>query len=398
MNAAEGWDDSWSKYPRMPGRKEALRRIQATILGMAPPAPLPRKPAAPEPATAETRRRPAAQQPPDLDDAPTLTLPKVAKQDGAQVHDEQTGANIRTRSWARPAAVVCCALLAAAAIALTANGARSYMSRRAYDAAVESCAQARRDVESAWRTPYAKTYRAALSIDAGQVKDPKTVQHLHALAGKDKGPAPLLACKTDDGREALESTAGRMREAAASRTRLNSRMAAGAGAVLASRDAKNLEKAKTSLAGMESEASKLLADSDGKVADNATRDGLQQAIDQAGQAKGDKAKAYQDATGSLQAAIDQVNASMQAKSQADQQAAAQAAQAQAAQQQPAQKQPAQRQAPSHGSGRAPARQQAGGGSRPAAPQTNRPAAPSAPQGGWSVPPAPGEDNSLPDHL
>ena len=326
MNAAEGWDDSWSKYPRMPGRKEALRRIQATILGMAPPAPLPRKPAAPEPATAETRRRPAAQQPPDLDDAPTLTLPKVAKQDGAQVHDEQTGANIRTRSWARPAAVVCCALLAAAAIALTANGARSYMSRRAYDAAVESCAQARRDVESAWRTPYAKTYRAALSIDAGQVKDPKTVQHLHALAGKDKGPAPLLACKTGDGREALESAAGRMREAAASRTRLNSRMAAGAGAVLASRDAKDLEKAKTSLAGMESEASRLLADSDGKVADNATRDGLQQAIDQAGQAKGDKAKAYQDAANALQAAIDRVNASVQARSQADQQAAAQAAQ------------------------------------------------------------------------
>ena len=396
MSAAEGWDDSWSKYPRMPGRQEALRRIQATILGMAPPAPLPRKAAAPEPAATKAQSQPAAQQPPNLDDEPTLTLPKVTNPDNASGHDEQTSARARMRSWARPAAVGCCTLLAAAAIAFTANGARAYMSRRAYDSAVESCAQARRDVESAYRTPYAKAYRAALSIEAGQVKDPKTVQHLHALADKDKGPAPLLACKAGDGKDTLDGIAGRMRESAASRTRLNGRMAAGAAAVLASRDAKDLESSRTSLAGMKSQAAAILADSDGKVDDNATRDGLQKAVDQAGQVKSDKAKAYQDAANALQAAIDQVNASVQAKSQADQQAAEQAAQAQAAQQQAQQQ--AQRTAPSYNGGSAPARQQAGGGSRPTSPQTSRPAAPSAPQSGWSVPPAAGDDNSLPDHL
>ncbi|MCT6901522.1 MAG: hypothetical protein M3Z40_10810, partial [Bifidobacterium sp.] len=103
-------------------------------------------------------------------------------------------------------------------------------------------------------------------------------------------------------------------------------------AVTASRDAKTLEGAKTALDAKKDEASKLLGDSDGKVADNVIRDDLQTAMDQAGQIKGDKAKAYQEATNSLQVAIDRVDASMQAKSQADQQAAAQAAQTQASQQ------------------------------------------------------------------
>ena len=102
--------------------------------------------------------------------------------------------------------------------------------------------------------------------------------------------------------------------------------------VLASRDVKALEDAKTVLNAKKDEASKLLGDSDGKVADNATRDDLQTAMDQAGQIKGDKAKAYQEATNSLQVAIDRVKASMQAKSQSDQQSAAQAAQTQASQQ------------------------------------------------------------------
>ena len=243
--------------------------------------------------------------------------------------------------------------------------------------AYQTCTQARQDVESAYRIPYAKAYQAALSIEAGQVKNPKTVQNLHALASKDKGPAPLLACKSGDGKDALNGIADRMREAAASRTRLNGRMAAGAAAVFASRDAKVLDDARSALGGKKDEASKLLADSDGKVADNATRDGLQQAIGQAGRVKGDEAKDCRDAANALQAAIDRVNASIQAKSQADQQAAEQAAQAV--------QRPAQRQGTT----------QPQGTSRPASPP---PSLPTAPQGGWSVPPAPSDDNSLPDHL
>jgi len=96
-------------------------------------------------------------------------------------------------------------------------------------------------------------------------------------------------------------------------------------AVLASRDAKVLDAAKATLNAKKGEAAKLLDDSEGKVADNATRDGLQKAIDRAGQVKGAEAKTYQDAVNDLQVAINQVNASVQAKSQADQLAAQQAA-------------------------------------------------------------------------
>lgn len=40
MNTAENWDDSWTRYPQMPSRRKALRRIQETILGTAAPDPL----------------------------------------------------------------------------------------------------------------------------------------------------------------------------------------------------------------------------------------------------------------------------------------------------------------------------------------------------------------------
>ena len=139
-------------------------------------------------------------------------------------------------------------------------------------------------------------------------------------------------------------------------------------AVLASRDAKDLDDARTALDAKKEEASRLLGDSDGKVADNTTRETLQQAIGQAEQTKGGKAQAWRDAVGPLQAAVDQVNASMQAKAQADQQAAEEAAQA-AAQQ----AQAVQQARPSYGRG--------GGGGwsapAPAAP------APSVPRGGNS---------------
>ncbi|QYN60072.1 hypothetical protein GYM67_02505 [Bifidobacterium asteroides] len=166
-------------------------------------------------------------------------------------------------------------------------------------------------------------------------------------------------------------------------------------AVLASRDAKSLEDAKTVLNAKKDEASKLLSDSDGKVADNAVRDSLQQAISQAGSIKGDKTETYQDAAAALQSAMDQVNTSIQQKSQADQAAPpAQAAPAPAARQPARRPAPAQqRPAPSTSRGRqgyTPSHQPAysrggrGGGSAhaPAAPAP-APAALAVPQGGGS---------------
>ena len=226
-------------------------------------------------------------------------------------------------------------------------------------------------------------YREAAGVNAGQVKDADTVLAMARSVKNAEGlKQPAIRCKASMSTDDLDALAGQARK-------LEGRFAAVARTarrVVASRDAKALDDAKAALGGKKDEASRLLADSDGKVADNATRDGLQQAIDQAGRVKGDEAKDCRDAVNALQAAIDRVNASVQAKSQADQQAAAQAAQA--AQQQAQRQGAAQRRQASSNSGRRgsaqsrrpsyrPSGNQGGGGGG----SSQAPAAPSAPQGG-----------------
>ena len=263
---------------------------------------------------------------------------------------------------------------------------------RRHDAALDSCSRAVKALKGKTGSDRLAQYREAAGIKSDQVKDAKTVVAMARSVKDAEGiKEQTVRCKAS-------MSTGDLNAAAGQAGKIDGRYAAvdkAAKAVTASRDAKALEDAKAALDGKKGEASKLLADSDGRVADNATRDGLQQAIDQAGQAKGDEAKAYRDAVGALQAAIDRVNASVQAKSQADQQAAAQA---QAAQQQ-AQKQPAQRQ------GTTRHRQASSNSGRRGSTQSRRPAyrpsgnrggggggsAPSAPQGG-------GEDNSWIDEL
>ena len=249
---------------------------------------------------------------------------------------------------------------------------------RRHDAALDSCSRAVKALKGKTGSDRLAQYREAAGIKSDQVKDAKTVVAMARSVKDAEGiRQPTIRCKASMSTGDLNAAAGQARK-------IDGKYAAvarAAKAVTASRDAKALDDARTALDGKKEEASRLLADSDGKVADNATRDGLQQAIDQAGQAKGDKAKAYQDAVGALQAAIDRVNASVQAKSQADQQAAAQAAQAQ--------KQPAQRQ------GTTRHRQASSNSGRRGSTQSRRPtyrpsgnrggggggSAPSAPQGG-----------------
>ena len=205
---------------------------------------------------------------------------------------------------------------------------RAYEHRRHYSA-LSSCSQAVDNLNRLTRPFMLARYREAEAVQADQVKDMKIINAMsHSVKAAGGLRPPTVQCKASMSTDALNAEAGKAR-------RIDSRFAVvakSAKAVLASRDAKVLDDAKAALDGKKGEASRLLADSDGKVADNATRDGLQKAIGQAGQVRSGKAKAYQDAADALQAAIDQVNASVQAKSQADQQAAAQAAQAQAAQQ------------------------------------------------------------------
>ena len=287
--------------------------------------------------------------------------------------DVATGKESNRPKWLVPAAsaAVVVALIAAGAVCLR------VVSNREHTQAVERCSVAVARLEKPAGGAAARTarYQEAAGISSDQVKDVKTVIAM-ARAVKNAGGIKPQPVRCD-----ASMTTGELKAAADKAEDMNGRydkLDRAAKAVLASRDAKDLDDARAALGAKKEEASRLLGDSDGKVADNATREALQNAITLAGQTKGDKAQAWRDAVGPLQAAIDQVNASMQAKAQADQQAAEQAAQA-AAQ---AAAQPVQQAAPSYGGGYTPSyRPSSGQGGGWSAPAPVQPATPSTPSGG-----------------
>ena len=295
--------------------------------------------------------------------------------------DEDTTSGRRHRKWL-VAVIVAVVVVVVAGLA----GWRVVENRR-HGSALESCNRAAKSLQERTSSAKMARYREASGVKADEVKDAKTVTNMSSSVKAAGGLKPsLIQCNAS-------MSTGELNTAVSKAKKLDSEYEAvskAAKAVLASRDAKTLDDAKAALNTKKDEASKLLGDSDGKVADNATRDNLQTAINQAGQIKGDEAKAYQDAAGSLQTAIDRVNESMQAKSQADQQAAAQAAQEQAAQHR-AQRQGAtqRRQVSSSNRQRGstqtrrpsyrPSGNRGGGGGG----SSQAPATPSAPQGGGS---------------
>ena len=306
--------------------------------------------------------------------------PEVLKQGSPdnKAQDPSGDENGSRPRWVVPVAVTAVvALLAAAGVVSW-----RVVSSREHTQAVERCSVAVARLEKPAGGAAARTarYQEAAAISSDQVKDVKTVVDM-ARAVKNAGGIKPQPVRCD-----ASMTTGELKAAADKAEDLNGRndkLDRAAKAVLASRDAKDLDDARTALDAKREEASRLLGDSDGKVADNATREALQNAIGQAEQTKGDKAQAWRDAVGPLQSAIDQVNASMQAKAQADQQAAEQAAQA-AAQ---AAAQPVQQAAPSYGGGYTPSYrpsygQGGGGGGGWSAPAPAAPA-PAAPQGGKS---------------
>ena len=183
----------------------------------------------------------------------------------------------------------------------------------------------------------AKEYNALLNGDAAdaaavkaeQVKDSKTVESL----GKElKAMAPEYEGCVAENAQGLDAAAVKLNEQADWYETHEKSLSKAVRAVVESKAAKRLDDAKTNLTAKLDEASKLLADSDGKVADNATRDALSNAIDAANGLKdGNDPAKIDGARKTLEDAINGVNASVQAKTDADAQAAAAAAAAAQAQ-------------------------------------------------------------------
>ena len=167
----------------------------------------------------------------------------------------------------------------------------------------------------------------AAAVRAEQVKDSKTVESL----GKElKAMAPEYeGCVAEDA-QGLDAATVKLNEQADWYGTHEKSLSKAVRAVIESKAAKRLETAKTNLTAKLDEASRLLADSDGKVADNATRDALSNAIDAANGLKdGNDPAKIDGARKTVEDAINGVAASVQAKTDADAQAAAAAAQAQA---------------------------------------------------------------------
>ena len=206
----------------------------------------------------------------------------------------------------------------------------------AYHEAVAQAGNADKALMKAIEEATATTYKA------DQLKEPKLLDKLDAAIRKAKAlkgvpedqPGEWLAWRLASARKANATDAG---EANAQVKALNAALRA----VRDSKLAKELDTAKDQLRQGIDGAGQTFKDTDGKVADNATRDSLAKAIDEASNTLSKKGvtdpKAYTDAKAKLDAAVRQVTDSKAAKEQADAKAAAQAqAQAQAAQAQAAQ--------------------------------------------------------------
>ena len=243
----------------------------------------------------------------------TSSLPAIVPEDGG----EPSGGGHHPK-WMVPLIVT---VVVAVVVVAGLVGWRVFESRR-HDAPLDSCSGAVKALQGKTSSARMAVYREASGVREKQVKDAQAVRVLTRSVKAAGGFRPqTVQCKASMSTDALSAVAGKAREESGAYAAVGR----DARAVLASRDAKVLDDAKAALNAKKGEAAKLLGDSEGKVADNATRDGLQKAIDRAGQVKGAEAKIYQDAVNDLQVATDQVNASVQAKSQADQLAAQQAA-------------------------------------------------------------------------
>ena len=225
-------------------------------------------------------------------------------------------------------------IVAAAVVALAGIGGGyayyTYQEANAYHEAVTKAETA----DAALTKAVGKAKDAASQYKADQLKEPKLLDKLDAAIGKAKAlkgipndaPSEWLAWQLASARKANATDAD---EADAQARALDAALKA----VKDSKLAKELDTAKSQLKQGIDGAGQTLRDTDGKVADNATRDGLAKAIDEANSALSKKGvtdpKTYTDAKAKLDAAVKQVTDSKAAKEQADAEAAAQA-QAQAA--------------------------------------------------------------------
>lgn len=236
----------------------------------------------------------------------------------------------RMRAW-----TIAVAVIAVVAVVLAGLGVWQAVRVRG---AVASCESMRAQATAAYgdllKLVQSDEMKDAEAVTADQVEDPDTVTTLKEALRNADGTVSIGVCAVEwydlhPDRIVEKPTRGKALFESKRRT-----LERAMDAVVASRDAKTLADASSALKAKVNQGASLLKDSDGKVQDNAVRDALSKAIDQARKLldENDDAKAMNDATTSLDQAMSAVNDSVKAKQDADAKAAAEAASAQAAQQ------------------------------------------------------------------
>lgn len=263
-------------------------------------------------------------------------------------YDDKRNKGRRARSRAIVTVFVIITIAAAAAGLYYLTG--LIRTNRDRSSAYASCTQAysayKEESETLAKT--LKTSKAQQKVGADQVADVMTVEHLKTAVDKAKSVNKPVTCSTSMSTEAMRKAAETNKTLTTELTTANSTIRAAAKEVKASVTAKqnnDYDTAVNMLKTSTSEATTLMTNSEGVVADDQTRTTLQSAIDAANELlKKDKPALadVQKAQSDLQSASDAVNDSMETyktqRAAADAAAAASAAQAQVQAQQQAQQQ------------------------------------------------------------
>ena len=263
-------------------------------------------------------------------------------------YDDKRNKGRRARSRAIVTVFVIITIAAAAAGLYYLTG--LIRTNRDRSSAYASCTQAysayKEESETLAKT--LKTSKAQQKVGADQVADVMTVEHLKTAVDKAKSVNKPVTCSTSMSTEAMRKAAETNKTLTTELTTANSTIRAAAKEVKASVTAKqnnDYDTAVNTLKTSTSEATTLMTNSEGVVADDQTRTTLQSAIDAANELlKKDKPALadLQKAQSDLQSASDAVNDSMETyktqRAAADAAAAASAAQAQVQAQQQAQQQ------------------------------------------------------------
>lgn len=254
----------------------------------------------------------------------TNTGPATDQQEGAGTESRGN----RKRRIAVIVAVVVFLLVVAAVVAGV------LVTRERHTVALEDCTRSGKAYETSvadLKRNQEQAQKVLAATPAQNTADPKTHASLEQTALK-KADRTTVSCAASQSATELNRNKDRLDKAASVNKRLARLNKDAAARVEASAKAKTLSDEKQALDASISAAAALLGDSDGKVADNAVRESLGKALDDARQVSGKKditdPKTYTDAKQALDGAINAVNDSIGQKQAADE-AARQAAAAEA---------------------------------------------------------------------